>query len=172
MEKIKSGIVYEIKLDIKKYVYVCRFNEFLLGLFDVISEKQIDIETVKSKKIIDYKDCTYIDKLNRFAREEVKKNTWKKIGEIELVGNNIKIPDLAIYNPWKPELSHKNCEVLRYGCGPIKVTQEEYKKILGTGLIYGCLDNFIIFERYITRNIDNILNNKPMDPDGDVSTFS
>ena len=170
MRKIKPGTVYEIKLDVEKYVYVCRFDVSLLGLFDVVSEEQMEIETIKNRKIIDYKELLFLDKLNHLPKEKIIRNKWEKIGEIESISDDINIPDLAIYNPWNPVLSHKNCEVIRNG-SRIKVTQEEYKKILETGLIYGRIDNFIIYERYITRNIDNIINNKPMDPGGDITTF-
>ena len=170
MAKIKPGTIYEIMLDIEKYVYVCRFNEFELGLFDIVSKIQLGIDAIKDKNIIDYKSVTFIDKLNKLKDEKQVRNKWKKVGEIDV--NDFKYPDVAVFNPWKQELSYENCEILKGWRGPkLKVSLEEYKKIMEAGLWDGTIDNFILYERYISRNIDNIINNKPLEPGGEITSF-
>ena len=171
MGKIVPGTVYEIKLENEKFAYVCRFDEFNLGLFNVISDNQVNIETLLLSNLIDYKACGSINKIPHLKDEKIRKFSWKIIGEIDLIKYKISIPDLAIYNPWKKELSYKNCQIARHGHGKIKVSAEEYKKLLDKGLTDGYIDNFMLFEKYINNNIDNILNNKPLDPSGFVSTF-
>jgi len=183
MGKIKAGTIFEIKLNIGKFVYLCCFDEYLFGLFNIVSEKQIDIKEIKNSKIIDYKDC-----LSPFKRDIItdgkitkEKCNWVNIGEIDLSESNIFIPDLAIFDPNKSELSYKKCIILRgwkpelnykkRGWKKEKVTIEEYKKVLNTGLTYGTIDNFIIYENYITENIENIINNKPMNSSKHISTF-
>ena len=170
MGKINPGTIYEIKLEKNKYVYLCRLDELKFGLFNIISEKQIDIKTLENNIIIDLKGCNLLD----YDDEGIKKLSinqcgLKKIGEIDL--NKIKIPDIAFYDSWNPELSYNDCLILRDGSLIIKVELDKYKKLIEKGLIFGIIPSCKIFKKYITRNIDNIIKNLPMDSSWDTTRF-
>jgi hypothetical protein len=55
MPKIKPGGVYEIKLVDKYYVYVCEIAKNDFGLFDIVSETPIELETLGRIKFRNYK---------------------------------------------------------------------------------------------------------------------
>ena len=169
MAIIKLGTIYEVKLDNDKYVYFCRFDEFNFGLFDLVSDEKVDAKTLEKNKIIDFKSCSFLDYVDGTAKKlSIVQCDWKKVGEIDIL--KIKVPDMAIYDSWNQESSFNECLILRYRIAT-KVTFEEYKKLVKKGFIYGSIPSGKIFKKYIIRNIDNILNNKPMDSSWDTSRF-
>jgi hypothetical protein len=151
--KIKLGNVYEIKLIDKYYVYVCEMREYCFALFDFVSETPIAFETLEKRLI-------FMDYMNS-KRTGIVKKIWKKIGTIDLIKNNIKIPDRAVWYKWDEELSYENCLIIRDGLH-IGVTLEEYKKILANGLNSGTFDDYINYEDYIVKRL---INNKRIQVD-------
>ena len=160
--------IYEVKLDIEKYVYFLRINKDTFGLFDVVSESKVEIKTLENRKIIDIKSCSFSDWEN-YKKLNMRQSGWRKIGEMDL--STVKIPDMAVYNSWNPEESHRDCLVIKDFKEAIKVTPEEYKKLVERGLILGRVPSSEVFKKYITRNIENIINNQPMDSSWDTSRF-
>jgi hypothetical protein len=150
LPKIKAGGVYEIKLLDKYYLYVCEIREYCFGIFDIVSETPVDIETIKNIKFKNYKDC---------KRPGITKKIWKKIGTMD----NIESPDIARWLSFDPDgLKYKEPIIFRDGL-VTKVTLEEYIKVLETGFIFGVWDNYENFQTdYLIPNIENIKNNKPM----------
>jgi hypothetical protein len=161
MPKIKSGGIFEIKLVDKYYVYVCEVREYHFFLFDFISEKPVEgIEIFEKIKFKAAKNC---------KRDGIRIKAWKLIGIMDLIKNNIKAPDVAVYVPWwDNESNYKRRTLMRNGLMEI-VTLEEYKKTLETGITTGWYETFKGFENYLIVNLDNILNNKPMKDEWDIS---
>jgi hypothetical protein len=155
MPKIKPGGVYEIKLVDKYYVYVCEMYEYCFGLFDFVSETPAELENIEKLKFRDYMNS---------KRTGIVKKVWEKIGTIDLIKNNMKVPDRAVWYEWNEELSYKNCLIVRNGLH-IKVTLNEYKKILENGFKTGVFDNYINYEDYIVKHL---INNKLIQVDEEI----
>jgi hypothetical protein len=145
LPKIKVGGVYEIKLLDKYYAYVCEIDEYEFGLFDFVSENSVGIETLKKIQFRFYKSC---------KRTGITKKTWKKIGAIDLIENDIKYPSLIIYQEWCSEFSIKESKAMHQG-NLIKIDTEEYMKLLKKGYFYGFHHNYIMFEDDIINNLVN-----------------
>jgi hypothetical protein len=153
--KIKPGGVYEIKLVDKYYVYVCEIAEFDFGLFDIVSETPIEIETLVKLKFRDYKAS---------KRTGITKKVWKKIGTLNLEERNIRFPDLVTYLDYDPEGFIERSIIMRNG-NLLKVPKEYYLDLLEKEYIYGFFDNYINYENHIVKNL---INNKLIQLDEDI----
>ncbi|WP_373731056.1 Imm26 family immunity protein [Bacteroides heparinolyticus] len=151
----KYGSVYEMSLLSGKFIYVCWIREFSFGIFNYISEEPMkDLETLLSLGFKTYKAC---------KETAVRKKIWKLIGQVDLEKEKITWPDLAIFLPYNKELFIEQSRVMRNG-NPLIVPQKDYIDLLKRGYIYGFFDNYQVFERWLSSNIEDYPANQDILP--------
>ena len=154
MNKSKYGNVYEILLSNNTYVYVCLIEECSFGIFNYISEEHAQLNLLLSLGFKIYKAC---------KETAIKKKVWKLIGHIDLNKENIKFPDLAIFQSWNKSSCLQESKIMRHG-NLITIPNNEYLSLLHQGYIYGFFDNNNKFEQWILNNIDDYPNNQDIFP--------
>lgn len=154
MNKKEYGNVYEILLSNGKYVYVCWVEECSFGIFNYISDKPAELDQLLSVGFKTYKEC---------KETAIKKKIWKLVGHIDLEKENIKLPDLAIFMVYDKKHFIERSRVMRNG-NPLVVPQEDYLALLKKGYIYGFSDNYVSFEEWLLRNIENYPENQNIFP--------
>lgn len=144
------GNIYEILLSNNMYVYVCWIEECSFGIFDYYSEKPAQLNQLLSLGFKTYKAC---------KETAIKKHIWKLIGHLDLDTENIRLPDLAIFQNWNKSVSLQQSKVMRHG-NLVTVPKNEYLSLLQKGYIYGFFDNNTKFEQWLLNNIPNYPHNQ------------
>lgn len=152
--KKEYGNIYEIKLPNDKYIYICWIREFSFGIFNYISKDQTDFKKLLHVGFKAYKAC---------KETAIKKKIWKLIGHIDLDMENIEWPDLVVFMAYDKKSFIERSIVMRNG-SPLKVSKEEYLVLLSKGYIYGFFDNYLIFERWLSGNIEHYPENQNIFP--------
>lgn len=151
----KYGSVYEILLPNGKLVYVCWIRELSFGIFNYISEEPIDgLRTLLSLGFKAYKAS---------KETAIRRKIWKLIGQIDLEKEKITWPDLAIFLPYNKELFIEQSRVMRNG-NPLIVPKKDYIDLLKRGYLYGLFDNYQVFERWLSSNIEDYPENQDIFP--------
>jgi hypothetical protein len=68
-------------------------------------------------------------------------------------------PDLVAFMAYNKEDFIERSMAVRNG-SPLKIPQEEYLALLKKGYIYGFFDNYQIFERWLSGNIEDYPENQ------------
>lgn len=154
-DKKKYGGVYEILLPNSKLVYVCWIREFSFGVFNYISEEPMeDLRTLLSFGFKIYKAC---------VETAIRKKIWKLIGQVDLEKEKITWPDLAIFLPYNKELFIEQSRVMRNG-NPLVIPQKDYIDLLKKGYVYGLFNDYQIFERWLSSNMEDYPANQDILP--------
>lgn len=149
------GNVYEIILPNGKYTYVCWIEECGFGVFNYYKEESIsDLNYLLSIGFKMFKDC---------KETAVRKKIWKLVGHIDLKKENITYPDLAIFLSYNKKHFIQQSRIMREG-DPYVVPTEYYLSLLKKGYIYGFFDNYQIFERWLSANIETYPKNENIFP--------
>lgn len=154
MNKPEYGNVYEILLSNNTYVYVCLIEENSFGIFNYISKEHAQLDLLLPLGFKIYKAC---------KETAIKRKLWKLIGHIDLDKENIKFPDLAIFQSWNKSFSLQQSKIMRHG-NLITIPNDEYLSLLRQGYIYGFFDNNNKFEQWILNNINDYPHNQDIYP--------
>lgn len=154
IHKLKYGNIYEILLSDNTYVYVCLIEESSFGIFNYASKEPAKLNLLLSLGFKTYKAC---------RETAIRNKTWNLIGQIDLNKENIKFPDLAIFQSWNKLHSLQQSKIMRHG-NLITVSNDEYLSLLHQGYIYGYFDNGNKFEYWLLNNIDDYPNNQDIFP--------
>ena len=85
------------------------------------------------------------------------------VGHIDLDKENIKLPDLVIFQSWNKSLSLQQSKIMRHG-NLTTISNDEYLSLLRQGYIYGFFENNNKFEQWILDNINEYPNNQDILP--------
>ena len=150
----KYGNIYEIPLPNGKFTYICRIKPYEFGVFDYFSEKPANTDELLSVGFKTYKSC---------IETAIRKKVWKRIGQVDLEKENITFPDLAVFLSYNKELFIRQSRVIRNG-NFSTVPQKDYIDLLKRGYIYGFFDDYKIFERWLSSNIEHYPDNQDIFP--------
>lgn len=154
MKKSEYGNIYEILLSNNTYVYVCLIEENSFGIFNYISKEPAQLNHLLSLGFKTYKAC---------KETAIRRKIWRLVGHIDLDKENIKLPDLVIFQSWNKSLSLQQSKIMRHG-NLTTISNDEYLSLLRQGYIYGFFENNNKFEQWILDNINEYPNNQDILP--------
>ncbi|MGY3778808.1 Imm26 family immunity protein [Isobaculum melis] len=144
MNKIPYGSIVEIKLPDDRYAYGKYFFDSYLGIYDILSIKQLSINNLDGIKIKLYK-C-----VNELL---IKKGKWSIIGCHPLTGNNIYTPSLAQYAEWIAEDSIRR-GAITYKGNTLYISETEYVEHLKRGHTTSVFNRPEQFPEFILNNLE------------------
>lgn len=142
---VPAGSVFEIQLPDGRFAYGCWYEDFIVGIYDIISKEHADFMKVRNLPFKAFKGC------NDTA---IKKKKWPIIGSIELTGDSTYSPDLALYLTWAIEESVEKSEVNRNDIRT-HVSKAYYLTLVKKGYTYGIFNKPEMLAEWIAEHLEN-----------------
>jgi hypothetical protein len=123
-KKIIPGSIIAIPLPDKSIAYAIYFKDGILGIYDILSKKQLKLDDLEDVDIKIFKGCN---------ERLIKNGEWPIIGKLDINDDGYS-PDLAYYTEWLPEDSLRRAAINRKGKTVI-VDKEYYTSLVVKGYV-------------------------------------